>query len=465
MTPTNLPKEPFTHNSKNWVAMQWAQWPLGWTVTGFWLLAVLIQLPLLFNSGYFSHDELQWASRADVASLSAIRWNDWLAFGEYQYRPLTFNLWLLLSHGLFDRPWLFHGVMVVWGAINASLLLLIARRVGLPRWPAVLGVLLFVASPYALYVHGWVATLADLLVLSALLLLVLQVLSTKRPLMALLLGILYTTVALISKESALSIPALLAVIWWLHGRQKLWFMVTLGAGLVAVAYLAVRLPALLSQPADTHYSLAWTAMPWRWLEYHLYWIVPNVVEPHTTLNKGWHGTSITAGLMMVGLLVVLWRSQQRLFWAFLLGGLALLGPVLPLAASAAQYGYLFAAWVVLVVAAAWQGAQRWGQVLIGLLGLLSVWHGVNTMTMMREVGQIQAVFSPALATAADATAETQALRLYLAEDAQPWVFIRLTKQIHSYRGVKLEQRVQWAESLATADYIIQADGQLLPVQQ
>ncbi|WP_223789610.1 hypothetical protein [Marinicella meishanensis] len=461
-TPTHEAANP----QNNHALTRWLQrCPVGLLLVLVGLLAVLLQLPLVFNPGYFSHDELQWAAWADVAGLSAMRWNDWLAFSDYQYRPLTFNLWRLLSYWCFDQPMVFHGVLVLWGSLNASLLWLAARRFGLSVWPAMTGTLLFVASPYAMYVHGWVATMADLLVMSFALSMLSQLCRTQRPLMALLLGAGFTAVALISKESALSLPAVLGVIWLLGGRQKVWFMATWGAGLVALAYLALRLPVLLSQPENTHYGLSLWQMPWRWLEYHLYWISPHLTEPHTTLAKGLRGSTVVAASLVLGLFVILWLAHRRLFWAALLGGLALLAPVLPLAASAAQYGYLFAAGLVLLVAAAWRHCQRWGRVWIMLLSLLSVWHGVNTALLLRDAGRIQAVFSPALAQAVAQHPADQALRLRLDEGAPRWLFIRLTSDVPSYRGVELGQRVQWAATDEAADYVVQADGQIRAVNQ
>ena len=118
---------------------------------------LLAQLPLILNPGYFSHDELQWAVRA--VDGYAFPWLDNDAF---QYRPLTFNLWLWLSWHLFEQPQAFHAVLVAWGAGNAALLFAVGRGFGVRTWPAVVGALSFALGPYAAYVHGWVGTLADL---------------------------------------------------------------------------------------------------------------------------------------------------------------------------------------------------------------------------------------------------------------------------------------------------------------
>ena len=70
-------------------------------------LVLLAQLPLILNPGYFSHDELQWAAFAADGRHVA-----WTAIGDFQYRPLTFNLWMWLSRPLFARPQVFHALLV-----------------------------------------------------------------------------------------------------------------------------------------------------------------------------------------------------------------------------------------------------------------------------------------------------------------------------------------------------------------
>ena len=127
------------------------------------LLALLVSLPLALAPGYFSHDELQWAARAET--LRHVPW--WPAADQFQFRPLTFNLWMALSRALFAHPQAFHAVLVAWGALNAGLVCAIGRRFPIATppaaWPAAIGALVFVLSPYAVYVHGWVGTIADLI--------------------------------------------------------------------------------------------------------------------------------------------------------------------------------------------------------------------------------------------------------------------------------------------------------------
>src|SRR5690606_29049911 len=89
---------------------------------GPWLLAVVAagilgQGLLALNPGYFSHDELQWAAFGH-GELASLGWVDPRDLSQLQYRPLTFNLWLLLGNALFAHPQAFHALWVALGTAN-----------------------------------------------------------------------------------------------------------------------------------------------------------------------------------------------------------------------------------------------------------------------------------------------------------------------------------------------------------
>ena len=62
-------------------------------------LALLLQLPLALNPGYYSHDELQWAAFAQAGMPAG--WTDPATF---QYRPLTFATWMALARCNAEPP-------------------------------------------------------------------------------------------------------------------------------------------------------------------------------------------------------------------------------------------------------------------------------------------------------------------------------------------------------------------------
>ena len=100
--------------------------------------------------------------------------------------------------------------------------------------------------------------------------------------------------------------------------------------------------------------------------------------------------------------------------------------------------------------------------MLSLAVLLILWHGVNVMRRMHHVGEVQAVFSPAMADAV-ARADGRTVRLQPLNQREDWIYLRLSHDIPSYRGIAIGDRVQLVEPGAPADYLIQADGSLQPL--
>ena len=327
-------------------------------------LACLLQLPLALNPGYYSHDELQWA----VHAVDGVRM-PWLDVSAFQYRPLTFNLWMRLSRALFDTPMLFHAVLVAAGALNATLLFAVGRGFGMASRPAVIGALAFVLSPYAVYTHGWVGCIADVLWVGCALLLAVCVQRTHHALLSALAAALLTGIALLAKEAAFAIPPLLALAWWFDGRKPKWCWAMLASGAVAALYLGLRLDVLLHAPREgAQYTLSLAHVPQRWLEYQLFPPIVPLHEAITTLQRPL--PALVAGLSWLGLLAALWQAGRRFAALFLLGGIAALLPVLPLASAWNHYAYGFAAIAAMTIAATWLQASRRGRIAIGIFALL-----------------------------------------------------------------------------------------------
>ena len=416
---------------------------------------LLLQLPLALNPGYFSHDELQWASfaRAGVAT-------PWWDVGAFQYRPLTFHLWMTLSRALFDTPMLLHAVLVGWGTANALLLTALARGFGLGRGPAMLGALCFALSPFATYAHGWVGCIADLIWLSCALLIALAVQRLRHPGAGALVSAVLTAVALLGKEAAFAIPPLLAVAWWFDGRRHRWLWAMLAAGAVCALYLALRMDTLLHAPREgAQYALSLAHLPMRWLEYQIFPPIVPLLETFNTLSR--KAPALLAFLLWLGLLSALWQASPRLLALHLCAGIAALLPVLPLASSFNHYAYGYAATAAMTVAAAWPLAHRRARLALAGFAVLSLLHGGYLMWQMHAIGHIQARFSPALAQAVR-TAPAEVV-LTIAPDAREWVFQRLSHAIPDYDGVAIGERVRITDNPAEAHYRVQADGRLVPL--
>ena len=427
--------------------------PMPWLVL---LLAFLAQLPLVLNPGYFSHDELQWAARAAHGQGFA-----WTATDAFQYRPLTFNLWVWLSQRLFDHPPLFHAALVLWGCANAALLCAVARRFGLRPWPAALAALGFALSPYATYAHGWVGCIGDLAWLMCALVATWCALRLRGMAAIAIIAALCTGAGLLAKEAALAMPALAAVAWYFdRPRRTRWLAATLGAGVVAVLFLALRADALLHAPREgAQYALSVANVPLRWIEYQLFPPFVPLLETFTLFNAG-IGPRIAAGaLLWCALAWALWRAGPRYLALFLVAGVAALAPVLPLGSSWNHYAYGFAAVVAPVAAAAWGATSRPGRWAIAAFATLTLLHGLVVTVAMHEIGRIQSVFSPALAQAVRAHGDAP-LRLRVAPGAKEWIFVRLTHDIPEYDGVAIGERVRLVGADEDAELEVAADGSL-----
>ena len=425
-------------------------------------VALAAQWTLASNPGYLSHDELQWASFAAPAPGQPMPWVGWLDIAQFQYRPLTFNLWLALSARLFTQPAAFHLVFVAWGALNAALLCTLLRRLGATQFAAVVASLLFALGPYAAYVHGWVGTLGDLMWVGCVLLIGLLATRMRSGWGLAIASAILTGTALLAKEAALSIPALLLVMTLLGERRPAWRWALVGATTVAIAYLAARFAILAN--ADQHnaaYRWSFSNLPARWIEYQVFLPQVSQFEPHTALRKGFTNAWVWLPLALwVGVVVALAKVGPRWALGWIAAGLAALGPVLVLDTAYNQYGYGFAAVTTGIIAVVWSRLPRWGRGVATVMAVLVLWHGVNVMREVRRVGEVQAVFSPALAEALRGSSQP-VLRLAPAADAEDWIFKRLTHEIPSYRGVPMGNRVQLVPVGAPADLVIAADGRLL----
>lgn len=429
-----------------------------------WSLAVLGQALLALNPGYFSHDELQWGATADVADGRALPWVGWADVDTFQWRPLTFNAWLLLSHLLFDAPEAFHALWVALGAAVAAALAGLLQRLGATPRTAVAAGLLFALNPYAAYVHGWVGTLADLLWVGCGLALAHGLLSLHQraaaPATGALLAFVLTTLGLLAKEAALALPALLGLLWCLHRRERLLAGAVLGSGLAALVYLGMRLGTLLTPAGPDAYSFTPEAVPRNALAYPLFLLQPSAFEVGALWNASGLRLAVALGLWLMALVCLLRRAPRRAVLLVAGSGLAL-APALPLGMPANQYGYGFSAWLIACAALAWPSLSRGGRGLLLGLALISTWHGLNVQREMRRIGELQAVFQPALVQAL--RTQPGPVRLLPAGPDQ-WIYRRLTHQVPAWRGEKIGERVRWAEAGETAAYRIGSDGRLSPAR-
>lgn len=437
-----------------------------WAVALPWLAAVLLllQLPLIVNPGYLSFDELQWWARADVPAFSDLPWRAWSDWRSFQYRPLTFNLWLVLAHMLAAHAYAMHAVFVVLGTVNALLLAACVRALGAERRIAAVAALAFVLSPYVAYTHGWTGTLADLLVLLFGLLGTLALLAPERApaqarAVAFVLALL-TLLALLAKESAIVLPPLWAIIALARQPRRL-PMLMVPAALIVAGYLAVRLPALWFTEAGSA-GYAWSAanVPARLAEYALFPWLPPLFEVGPSLGRSLLRLVVAASCAGAVVLALL-RTDWRLATAWVLACTIALAPVLVLARSFDQYAYLASAAGIGVVACCWRRCGSGARGVLLAAGAIACLHGAQIMLRMREVGAIELRFHGELVAAIANNA--QPLRVDSARTADAWMLERWVGNVPSYRGTALAGRVTIGAAVPDAIALtMQPDGALTP---
>lgn len=435
-------------------------------------IAFIAQIALALNPGWFSHDELRWALRADVAAPADLPWVSWIDIAASPWRPLTENLWLLLSWTLFDTPVAWHVLWVTIGAALAAVFAALLQRLEATPKVARGAALAFALGPYAVYVHGWVATLADLLWVGLGLALAHALVTMRqqwqRPggwsagatVSTGIVAFALTATALLAKETALALPALLALCWALRPRERWIAAASVGSLVAAAIYLALRLPALLAggDGVDAATAIDIAQAPRHWLAYHLYVPRPTLFEvtaPGNTIGVA----QVLAGLLWLGVWTVVTRADRRLGVALVLGGALALAPALPMATLANPYGYAFSAWTVACIALAWPRLKLPARALVWLLVLATVWHGAQVQREMRRAGERQALFHPALVAALET--HHGPLRLFAPPD-QAWLYRRLTTDVASWHGHAIDGRVRWVGHPEDADLVVAGNGQLAP---
>ena len=432
---------------------------------GFLLVAILVQWPVLFSVGYFSHDELQWLSFAqrpwgelfDIVSFADIR--------QFQYRPLTFDVWLVVSKIFGESPVMMHVVRGGFGVIAGGLLALLIHRLGASKLQAITGGLLFLLTPIAAYTNSWIGTYADALCLLFLLAIALS-LTRRVPLptaVNALLALVVTALALLSKESAVVFPALL-MLGWLIRRERAILIAAIASGVAVAIYIAFRADVILF-PAVPSGSYAWkiTNIPARMVEYALFPFSLNRFETlwQPELPMAW--LAVGACLIVVGVVAKLgWRWIA----ALVLGFYGALGPVLILAFLANHYANLASAFACALLALAWRHMGNGYRVLLIVPVLVVTIHGVQMMRTMYRVGEVQSVLFAELARILPTTTGVVAVRA--ANEKDNFIVDRLLHQVPEYRGIKMMGRVTAAQASARPGEIthrMQRDGRLTPSVQ
>lgn len=425
------------------------------------LVGALLLLPLALNPGWFSHDELQWAAFArpiDGVPVSV----GWFDLARFQYRPLTFELWLAIAAWLTDVPRLHHALHAVLGLLLALGLrsALVAWRI--PKATAGLAALLFLVHPYAVFVHAWVATLADLIWVGAGIVMAWLLAPPRAGHAPAMWRVLATVplvlLALLAKEAAVVLPGLLLVLALLT-RQRVHLAAAMLAAVPVVVYLALRLPVILSAPGDATYGWSLLQIPGRALGYFAFpyaLVLPEIVM----LERMPAWVLVVLSAIAALHLTLIGRASTRLALGWLVGGLIAVAPVLILSSASNQYGYGFAAIASVASAMAIMGAHgRLRAALLALAAAIAL-HGAVVGFHVVDAGVRAARFVPALAAMLRDWPGPEPLRLSIDGAGRVWLWTRLTHDIPHIDGVPIGERVTIVAAGDPADARVLRDGRI-----
>jgi hypothetical protein len=433
----------------------------------FLLIAFLISLPLILNPGYFSSDELQWLAFADKPSLGDVPWNAWFDLSPFQYRPLTFNLWLLLSHFIGYQPIAMHLVRIAFGLAAAWLLRSLLLQLDVAPRRATLACWIWLLTPYTVYTHGWVGTFGDSLCLIFMLLALRHALiqphtnSWKSIIGSALPVAASTALALMSKESAIVFPAAM-LIAALHRRDRIGVAAFAASAAVALIYLGLRLQTILFPHVAAggyHWSLA--NIPARFAEYTVF---PFLVGHFEVIASHAHLANWPA---LLGLGIVLSASLgagRRRCLAFWVGWIAALGPVLILDDAYNQYAYMAGAWACAFIAFNWGRIPAALRVLMILPIAMLLVHGVQQVRDIRRIGAIQHnLYADLPGILAGAT---RPIEIRAEHGNDDFILRRLLTDIPSYQRVPIGDHVLFISHAVPdtqPDYRMSRDGHLVHI--
>ncbi len=432
--------------------------------------ALLIQLPLITNAGYFSHDELQWAYWAEAKSWSQLWSGGGWDLQQFQFRPLTFTFWMALSKLFFESPWLMHACIALLGAINAALIAAWMQQLGVARRTAVIAALIWLLNPYAMMTHGWVGALADVLWVMLILITTIGVrrlslrsaFSTNSRVM--LLAGAGTAVALLCKEAALVAPAVFLACTLIYAERRAMLYATAGSSVAVSLYLILRLtPILDGAAASDAYALTSAAPAMRWVEYLIFPATLQTFDP-SLIGASNPGTREWLSILSItSLSIALFLRCPRLALLWVLAPLAALIPVLLLAKSFSHYAYAASIAAAVVLAIALPRLRGWPRIVLSVWLILVSVHGLQVANKLRQMGARQSILLDGTdRVLRHYSYSSISIRAESAED-EP-LLLRSLSHVPGYRSLNWDGRVQLLRSGSpSATHVMRPSGELQSV--
>jgi len=327
---------------------------------------------------------------SDDYTLSAMAQSDRLGGGSGWFlRPLPLLLWrVLLSIG--GSATLLHLANVALHGLNAYLVAVVGTALAMRRDVALGGAALFLTFPAAPEAVAWAAGIQDVLTTTmALGCVVLAGKVSQRNLVGLCTVF---ALGLATKETAICIPALIAICWMTPSRVRRNLPIYVAVAVTAGVYLAIRLPMgvgndYIAAPSRYFFkqmvvtAFGTLSTPWR--------------APATTFDRGLAFVAATVLLLLLVYASLSWhRKDARLHRDIRLAGwvLASVAPVFTLffvdpQLQGSRYLYLAeCGWALLVADLIMASFERTSKPSLMYVGLVSAAVCVSIWTVERELG-------------------------------------------------------------------------------
>jgi hypothetical protein len=363
------------------------------------VIAIISSLLTIANPGFFSHDEWDKADHVtrygfakyvfDYVSLPTT-----VEFG-HPVRPVSFFVQGVAALFMHSYPFVVHLMDVLMHGAVAAMLFVAIRRVNERRQFAWVSTLIFLISPLAALSVAWSAALMDrLYVLFGLIAFIAayDYINQKREWLGLSAIFIASSMAILSKETALILPATLIVLPLVAvvplRNKRLWIAFAVWCIPIGM-YLLYRAPALansISGATSNPYSVSLTNVPDGLAVYAIYPFLWLLVEP-----GNWHLQMAPriwfAAIAHAALLVMLWRAFSfRVVLAYLAGYILFLVPILPIAAKGAHYlygsGLIFSMAIAALFMSNWASQRK---AVLSVLALMMLMLSIHTLNIQRDM--------------------------------------------------------------------------------
>jgi hypothetical protein len=424
------------------------------------LAGIFLNLILIMNPGYYSHEELQFLKDSSNISWTSLDWQP--PRHNVEYRPVGRNFELMVMSLLGMYPQFVHLVHTVIHILNAFIVFILAGKLfpELGEKFQITASLFFMFSPLASFGAGWAAAVYDLLyVLFAGVILVLY---SRRndayfngPLKKLILyaGIfILTALALLTKETAVMIVWYLFLLLVFAGFDRKGIVIFISACTATLIYAFIRISSLFHIAVEStsgyKVSLGQNILQ-NFTQYFLYPFTAGVTEIHNVfvLTPAWMLLT-AAGIHIVVIVLLSMRRFVYAIW-YLVAFVFPLMPILIINMTASHY--LYASAIPLSIALAYllfRTKNKFVYTLIVGSVLLLAAHSIVNQTYLFNTGiyQRKILTSMAALVSSEDTGTGCKLekRIVMVTDPKSpnWILARVLRAVNSQNeidGIEIEQ--------------------------